>query len=298
MAAICSAVAQGGLTCHTLLGLAGHLPPAPQTVGGHLVFSPLAGLRGTGAPCKESSAGRQRHRLTCRSGLSSRTGQPRPPANPLGLSRRDQQDLDHLAKVYIVREGVLLKLVLEYLETSPKARLGRATHDSSSPGWDAIAIETLSTCLRGTFPSSLYEMYEAISAERKLAAGIPSRHHWPGGRRSHLRHYHHRDKQRDDQIDTEWVLRREQQRQDYQKEERRRATAAPTFIATDNVGSSWEDQGSQNPYVQLARAQRLVDAAASSLAVLVVAARPGAAPRLSRNAFCRACAWRLLSCAQ
>lgn len=34
------------------------------------------------------------------------------------------------------------------------------------------------------------------------------------------------------------------------------------------VGSSWEDQGSQNPYVQLARAQRLVDAAASSLAVL------------------------------
>lgn len=54
-------------------------------------------------------------------------------------------------------------------------------------------------------------------------------------RRSHLRHYHHRDKQRDDQIDTEWVLRREQQRQDYQKEERRRATAAPTFIATDNV---------------------------------------------------------------
>lgn len=34
------------------------------------------------------------------------------------------------------------------------------------------------------------------------------------------------------------------------------------------VGSLWQDQGSQNPHVQLARARRLVEAAAASLAVL------------------------------
>ncbi len=63
----------------------------------------------------------------------------------------------------------------------PSGRLGLANQDKSSAAWDSIAVAALSTCLAGLFPSSLCAMYGATTAERKLAAGIPARHHWPSG---------------------------------------------------------------------------------------------------------------------
>lgn len=69
----------------------------------------------------------------------------------------------------------------QYTEAHPGKRLGAADQERSSPAWDAIALAALPTCLSGLFPSSLCSMYAATTTDRKLAAGIPARHHWPGG---------------------------------------------------------------------------------------------------------------------
>lgn len=179
-----------------------------------------------------------------------------------------------MARVYIVQEATLLRLVYNWLEQNPGRKLGVADYQRSSTAWDAIAVAGLSTCLAGLFPTALYAMYTSMTAQRKLAAGIPMSYHGKTGSKTYSSKA---QRKADTAADMKWRETRAHQRQDHQATLRRKQSAqepnryqsftrgAASKLAEGSIDGHDDEEG---PRFRLGRARRLVAAAESALNIL------------------------------
>lgn len=180
--------------------------------------------------------------------------------------RSSRMHLRSMARNYVIQEATLLRLVHNWVKNNPGRGLGVADQNRSSPAWDSIAVAGLSSSLAGLFPTVLYAMYSTITSQRKLAAGIPVRHH------STLKAPQtKKQRQVEEAADAAWRTIQAQQRQDYRDRMQRHRDATNNGRDYKNKTEgkpSTQMEPSDGPTIRLGRARRLVAAAQAAVSVL------------------------------